>query len=249
MMTAFNGAVYFAANSDGGGYRLWRTDGTAGGTTAVEAADSSALRFGITEGVRGVELDGVLYFYARHQGQGSHAFLARTNGTDGGTYFVNSSLPVVQSSPPFYGPYVGLDVVDGSLFFIEGAQPHGFELWSLQRDPAPVAVADYDRDGDADGADFLAWQRAVGTRDGWIDSDDSGYVDAGDLDAWRDNFGAVAGLVASATAAAVEPTALSNDAQAALYDELFAAGDFSQLFTADEDPWQRWRRIKGVRTH
>jgi hypothetical protein len=56
--------------------------------------------------------------------------------------------------------------------------------------------ADFDRDGDADGSDFLMWQRALGnpaTPPGsGADGDGSGFVNADDLAVWRAKFGTVA---------------------------------------------------------
>ena len=62
---------------------------------------------------------------------------------------------------------------------------------------------DYDADGDVDGADFLEWQRDLGTNvaphGSGSDGDGSGLVDAGDLDVWRDNFGTTPGELAASS--------------------------------------------------
>nr|MBA3480810.1 glycoside hydrolase family 16 protein [Pirellulales bacterium] len=69
--------------------------------------------------------------------------------------------------------------------------------------------ADFDADGDVDGADFLTWQRGVGTTSGAIRGDGNanagvdGDVDAGDLATWREQFGA--GGAGLAGAAVPEP--------------------------------------------
>jgi hypothetical protein len=52
--------------------------------------------------------------------------------------------------------------------------------------------ADFDRDGDVDGQDFLTWQRNIGTAEALQsqgDADFGGGVDGGDLVAWRAGFG------------------------------------------------------------
>ena len=52
---------------------------------------------------------------------------------------------------------------------------------------------DYDQDGDADGADFLMWQREFGaTRLAYkgADGNGNGIVDAADYVVWRDSYGA-----------------------------------------------------------
>lgn len=61
--------------------------------------------------------------------------------------------------------------------------------------PDPVASADFDADGDIDGADFLAWQLGYGAfgsappSDG--DANGNGKVNRYDLGAWQSGFGAV----------------------------------------------------------
>jgi hypothetical protein len=52
--------------------------------------------------------------------------------------------------------------------------------------------SDFDSDGDSDGADFLAWQRGLGTATGATKSqgnaDGDADVDAADLAAWKAQF-------------------------------------------------------------
>jgi hypothetical protein len=56
----------------------------------------------------------------------------------------------------------------------------------------PSVDADFDGDGDVDGADFLIWQRGVGltgqTNNDNGDADGNGTVDGADLDAWQMAF-------------------------------------------------------------
>jgi hypothetical protein len=63
-----------------------------------------------------------------------------------------------------------------------------------------MALADHDVDGDADGADFLRWQRGVGltgqTNNSNGDADRSGTVNGIDLPLWRGKFGTSGGLPA-----------------------------------------------------
>ncbi|MCC6493508.1 MAG: hypothetical protein IT424_10850 [Pirellulales bacterium] len=68
--------------------------------------------------------------------------------------------------------------------------------------------ADFDSDGDVDGADFLAWQRGkgVGTTRAQGNADGDGDVDAADLAIWKGQFGQT-GLATAASAAVPEPTA------------------------------------------
>ncbi len=73
---------------------------------------------------------------------------------------------------------------------------------------APSDNADFDGDGDVDGADFLAWQRGLGITSGAThaqgDADGNGSVNAADLAVWKSSFGAAA---APAAGAVPEPAA------------------------------------------
>jgi hypothetical protein len=70
--------------------------------------------------------------------------------------------------------------------------------------------ADFDDDGDVDGADFLAWQVNLGTAVGASreqgDANGDGAVDDSDLNVWTTQFGAGAALAPQATP---EPSALA----------------------------------------
>lgn len=65
------------------------------------------------------------------------------------------------------------------------------------------AAGDFNLDGNVDGGDFLAWQRAFGSSvaaaGAGADGNRNGVVDAGDLAVWRSNFGLVASNRATAT--------------------------------------------------
>jgi hypothetical protein len=55
---------------------------------------------------------------------------------------------------------------------------------------APPLGGDYNRDSFVDGADFLLWQRTLGSNSALeADGDASGIIDAGDLDVWKDSYG------------------------------------------------------------
>jgi beta-glucanase (GH16 family) len=77
--------------------------------------------------------------------------------------------------------------------------------------PAPES-ADFDTDGDVDGADFLIWQRGVGTTAGAnrsagnANAGADGDVDAADLAVWREQFAAGGALAA----AIPEPAGLAS---------------------------------------
>lgn len=77
--------------------------------------------------------------------------------------------------------------------------PHWIDNLVIE-DESPFAVdddsADFDEDGDADGADFLIWQRGVSITTGAElsdgDADHDGAVDGDDLAVWTTQFGAAA---------------------------------------------------------
>lgn len=93
--------------------------------------------------------------------------------------------------------FAGAGVLSGNL-----GNPAAVNLATIagnQFVSAPVPSADFDDDGDVDGADLLAWQRGQG------DADGNGVVDGVDLAVWRSQFGAATAV--SAGQAAPEPTA------------------------------------------
>jgi hypothetical protein len=75
--------------------------------------------------------------------------------------------------------------------------------------------ADYDGDDDVDGADFLLWQRTLGSRTELAaDGDQNGVVDAGDLALWKRRFGVPVAAVNAHTIP--EPAAIVTALGAAL---------------------------------
>ena len=82
-----------------------------------------------------------------------------------------------------------------------------------------VPSADFDNDGDVDGADFLAWQRGFGTASPTPaegDADFDADVDAADLGIWQTNYGSGTPLLAAAVS---EPSPVAS---AALIDAAIA---------------------------
>lgn len=80
---------------------------------------------------------------------------------------------------------------DPSLSYVELKTKEGGAAPKLTLSLKPPTTGDFDDDGDTDGADFLAWQRAVESTsvaepaDGNLDA----RVDGADLQIWRDQFG------------------------------------------------------------
>jgi hypothetical protein len=64
--------------------------------------------------------------------------------------------------------------------------------WTLSDPLPPMQDGDFDGDGDADGMDFLAWQRQYGRSGTWsADGDGNGKVDTADYRLWENHFGTV----------------------------------------------------------
>lgn len=114
-------------------------------------------------------------------------------------------------------------------------------------DASISARGDYDRDGDADGNDFLVWQRGVGSTavpaGSGADGNTGGTIDGGDLDVWASGFGTVGPASSASSTATAQPladekvnaavTSKSESIRGAALESLFAGGDFTALFAAN----------------
>jgi len=123
----------------------------------------------------------------------THALLSGSPAIDAGD-------PAIASPPPFDQRGTGFDRVrDG-----DGNATAVIDIGAFEVQPI-VSSADFDPDGDIDGADFLAWQRGFGTPganmpDG--DANDDNNVDGVDLSIWESQFGSGSNAVAASTSAA-----------------------------------------------
>ncbi len=116
-----------------------------------------------------------------------------------------------------YSPLGATDrvLVDGSWdswAFTSTFRPNAFAV-----NAAPATQpADFDSDGDVDGADFLTWQRGVGRAEGVSrsqgDATGDGAIDASDLQWWQSQFGG--GPNATISTAVPEPYSLTTCASA-----------------------------------
>ncbi len=107
------GSTIFLRGGDG---RLWKTDGTPGGTVRVAPDAEDFFPSELTA------LDGVLYALSRNS-------LWRSNGTDAGTFLVRD-LPVEDTH---FWSVSGLTAFDGRLYFAASDDSdggHGIELWT-----------------------------------------------------------------------------------------------------------------------
>jgi hypothetical protein len=114
------------------------------------------------------------------------------------------------------GLYIYLRLnVDGPMTNVTGYNTHTANDTATEKNPLITYTtsvvtedADFDADGDVDGADFLAWQENNGTATGATlaqgDANADGAVNNNDLTAWRTQFGT------PATQVIPEPTTLAS---------------------------------------
>ncbi|HMP08689.1 MAG TPA: PEP-CTERM sorting domain-containing protein, partial [Lacipirellulaceae bacterium] len=96
-----------------------------------------------------------------------------------------------------------------------------FATWQVQYAPDAVLLsvqglenADFDGNGVVDGADFLVWQRSLGSSTG-ADADYDGAVNAADLAIWQAQYAPAGATAASATVPEPAACALLSAALAA----------------------------------
>lgn len=228
------GTLYFSAY--GSPYQLWKTDGTEAGTTPITPAN-----YFVEFPWDLANVDGTLYFTADDRVHGHEVW------TSDGT-FETTKLLVDLVPGTDHGTAFNFLAVNGVAFFVGDDGIAGSELWRV----APQVSGDYDGEGRVDGADFLAWQRGFGSTatpaGSGADGDGDGTVGGGDLDVWKENFGtpeslapesavtaAMAALVAEeeslSTATIDGEDELGTAREQSAREALFAAGDFSRLFS------------------
>jgi ELWxxDGT repeat protein len=122
MFTVFNGMVYFEAN-DGTtsgilGDRLWRSDGTAAGTVAVDGHDYNTPYSPSNM----IVVNGTLYFQAYSVANGLEPW--KSDGTQSGTDMIADTAPGYDSGY-FWSPLA----VDGTIYYFGGGASTGKELW------------------------------------------------------------------------------------------------------------------------
>jgi ELWxxDGT repeat protein len=118
--------AYFGASDEAHGFELWRTDGTAAGTTLVKdirpgSPSSSAGNWSPLVNVNGT------FFFAAHDGS-TAIELWKSDGTAAGTQLVKDIYPGMANSLP--GVFGGSVAFQGMLFFANTyAVDDGAELW------------------------------------------------------------------------------------------------------------------------
>ncbi|MCA9260819.1 MAG: hypothetical protein KDA61_16510, partial [Planctomycetales bacterium] len=171
------GSLYFTAVAQGGMRAIWRSDGTEAGTEQVTEPGDVA----IVSPSDLISAAGTLYFLA---GESYARQVWSSDGTHAGTLQVTNFA---------FGDGVdyphGLIGAGGKAYFRADDGYSGEELWVLDE----AQPGDFDADGDADGADFLLWQRTFGrlplAPGVGADADADDDVDASDRTAWESAFG------------------------------------------------------------
>lgn len=118
-LTSVNNTLFFAANDGVHGMELWKSDGTAAGTTMVKDINAGSANSSIGYLA---DVKGTLFFVANNGSKGSE--LWKTNGTEAGTVMVKDIRPGVMGSSPS-----ALENVNGVLFFAANNGVSGMELW------------------------------------------------------------------------------------------------------------------------
>ncbi len=118
-LTNVNGTLFFTVDDQIHGAELWKSDGTAAGTTLVKdinpGVDHSYPR-------QLLNFNGTLYFVARSPSEGRE--LWKSDGTEAGTVLVKDIF-----SGSGYGQPSSLTVVGSQLFFRALDASNGAELW------------------------------------------------------------------------------------------------------------------------
>src|SRR5262249_49612199 len=128
-LTNVNGTLFFTAD-DGNGTELWKSDGTAAGTTLVKdifPRDLYVRRFGYYPNSSNpgnlTDVDGGQLFPAS---AGAHATeLWKSDGTDAGTVLVKG----INACSSYAAHPSNLTDVNGRLFFTATDGTHATELW------------------------------------------------------------------------------------------------------------------------
>ena len=122
-ITAIGNTVYFEAFDRTNGGELWKSDGTADGTSLVKDiySGSGSSRAGDYPEYLTV-MGGKMYFGAI--GSSMSWQLWKSDGTEEGTVLVKDIAPGYQESYPLW-----LTVIGDSFFFAMDDAIHGWELW------------------------------------------------------------------------------------------------------------------------
>ena len=164
--------------SVGGNY----TQGT-GGTLAIELAGTAAGEFDVLDITGSATLDGIL-----------DISLLSFSPISGDTFDILTASSIIDNVLTLTGD------TSGFSYSLESSS-------TILRLTFTGVNADFDSDGNVDGADFLTWQRGFNAAGTLATGDANGdlFVDAADLTIWENQYGTVTPLLGSQASAAAVP--------------------------------------------
>ena len=131
---------YFGARSADFSWGLWRTDGTAVGTSLVMTIPPGVLGTDFQLISRLQATEGILYFMSQTGvAQGWQGDLWRSDGTPGGTSLLCNLVPAQFSLS--WGWLQSADL-DGVLYFTRRDTEHGMELWRSSGTPETTVLCE-----------------------------------------------------------------------------------------------------------
>ena len=154
----------------------------------------------------------------------------KDNGGPTLTHMLRADSPAIDAGDPNFNQVLPPDVLDqrGLDRFVDGNND-ATAVIDIGAVEVQLPSADFDGDGDVDGADFLTWQRGFGTPDPDAlkvdgDSDNDLDVDATDLAIWEGQFGAATS--AASSLAAIRSTTLTSRIDATLSTSVAKRSEF-----------------------
>jgi ELWxxDGT repeat protein len=131
-VTDVNGTAFFGVRSLDADAELWKSDGTAAGTTLVKQIEGSTRS---SQLANLTNVNGTLFFAAYDDTHGRE--LWKSDGTAQGTALVKDILPGHEGADPS-----DLTNVNGTLYFAAQNDTYGAELWKSDGTAAGTSIED-----------------------------------------------------------------------------------------------------------
>jgi hypothetical protein len=173
--------LYFTASSGNNDTRVALSPSGGGADTTVMGTQTADLN----QHMAAVVIDttaGLLRLFI----DGTQRSTAALNGANGGS--ITDTLAYLGRS--LWNSDTGFSGAINEVRIFDEALPSGLIATHASRGATTAPfLGDFDGDSDADGDDFLTWQRNLGTSNAATDVNLNGVVDTGDLDFLRTDFG------------------------------------------------------------